>query len=81
MSQSASKSSTDALVAGASAALLAVLRARRPDLTWEVGQIDRDELSSGTASSRTVLSLLRAEDRDPLDAGASSDPDRADSAS
>ena len=81
MSLPASKSSTDALVAGASAALLAVLRARRPDLTWEVGQIDGDQLTSGTASSRSVLSLLRTEDRDPLDTGTTSDPDCTDSAS
>ena len=73
-------SSTEAMVAGASTALLAVLRARRPDLAWEVSQIDSDELSTRTSSTRTILTMLGTEDRDPISPSTSSDPDRANGA-
>ena len=59
MTDRESRSTIDAAVAGASTALLAVLRARRPDLTWEISQIDDQDELEHRSSGRSVLDLLK----------------------
>lgn len=65
------------MVHGASIALLSILRARRPDLSWEVRELDFDERTNGSASPGSVRAMIRGHDR-PLTA--LSHPDTTDRA-
>ena len=58
---------SQAVIAGASTALLAVLRARRPDLSWQVGVIEDQDEPESSSSGRSVRDVL--EESNTADSG------------
>jgi len=63
------------MVAGARQALLAIMRARRPDLSWEVGYFDGHDTTNGTAPSGTVRSVIGGHEDCPCHEGKAPVPD------
>lgn len=68
------------MVAGARQALLAIMRARRPDLTWEVGYFDTDDGTRRATPAGSVRSVIRGHDRHTIKPPALSHPNATDRA-
>lgn len=68
------------MVAGARQALLAIMRARRPDLTWEVGYFDADNGTRRATSSGSFRSIIRGYDRHTVKSPAPGNPNTTDCA-
>ena len=68
------------MITGASTALLSILRARRPDLAWNVRELDTDEFTGRATPPGAVRAMLRGDDRESVEPFAFSNPDATKSA-